>query len=396
MNRTYTILVPFFLVLIIAIAEMATAIYTPSLPTVAAYFQISEALTQWTVSINLLGLALSGPIYGPLSDSVGRRKSLRIGMTIFLCGSIFSYLANSIETLLFARFIQGLGAGVAVVVSFAVVRDLFDQRKSAQVLSFMAMAIALAPGLAPVLGGYIAHHAHWSMCFAVVSISALGLVILLFTLMPETLSLHHRIPLSMKNIGRSYIIVFKNVRFVVLALIPSIMIGSIWAWMAAAPVLFIKYLGVPMQHYGYYGFSGVAFYVIGALINSKLLDKFSLKFLMMTGLALCGGSAGGLLLLEYVGAADPLLFQCIEFPFAFGLSFIIPNGTALAFSEVKEGLGASSSLLGSLEMGLGAVGVLVIGMFFDGTMMAIAGVMLCATALSVGLWALYAYVLTNR
>ncbi|MBX9976821.1 MAG: multidrug effflux MFS transporter [Alphaproteobacteria bacterium] len=386
MNRTYTILVPILLILIIAIAEMATAIYTPSLPTVAAHFQISEALTQWTVSINLLGLALSGPIYGPWSDSAGRRTVLRAGMTLFLVGSIFSYLAGTIELLLLARFIQGLGAGVAVVVSFAVVRDLFDEKKSAKVLSFMGMAIALSPGLAPVLGSYIAHHMHWSMCFAVVSMTALGLVILLLTIMPETLSLHERVPLSLKSIGRAYVNVFKNVRFVVLALIPSLMIGSIWAWMAATPVLFIKYLGVPVQHYGYYGFSGVVFYVIGAFMNSKLLNRFDLNSLVMGGLVVCGGSACSLVIAGYSGLEDPMLLQLIEFPFAFGLAFIIPNGTALAFSQVKEGLGASSSLLGSLEMGLGAVGVLLIGTFFDGTITPIASIMLIATLLS---WILY-------
>lgn len=90
MNRSYYFIVPFLLILIIAVAEMATAIYTPSLPAVAQHFAISEAIAQWTVSINLFGLALSGPIYGPWSDCYGRRIVLRIGMGLFLFGSLFS------------------------------------------------------------------------------------------------------------------------------------------------------------------------------------------------------------------------------------------------------------------------------------------------------------------
>lgn len=156
-------MIPLLLILTIAVAEMSTSIYTPSLTSVAAHFNVSEAVVQWTVSINLLGLALSGPIYGPWSDCHGRRTILRIGMSLFLFGSIFAFFANTIEVLLIARFIQGLGEGVAVVIAFAVVRDLFDEKKSAQVLSYMGMAIALSPGLAPILGSYIAYTIGWKM-----------------------------------------------------------------------------------------------------------------------------------------------------------------------------------------------------------------------------------------
>jgi DHA1 family bicyclomycin/chloramphenicol resistance-like MFS transporter len=149
MNRSLYFFVPVLLILIIAVSEMATAIYTPSLGLVAEFFGVSQAIVQWTVSINLLGLAMSGPFYGPLSDCFGRRNVLRIGMVLFLLGSLASTFAMSINVLLMARFVQGLGAGVAVVVAFAVVRDLFDEQSSARVLSFMGMAIALSPALHP-------------------------------------------------------------------------------------------------------------------------------------------------------------------------------------------------------------------------------------------------------
>lgn len=387
MNRSYYFIVPFLLILIIAVAEMATAIYTPSLPAVAQHFAISEAIAQWTVSINLFGLALSGPIYGPWSDCYGRRIVLRIGMGLFLFGSLFSWMAGSIEVLLIARFIQGLGAGVAVVVAFAVVRDLFDEKKSAQVLSYMGMAIALSPGVAPILGSYVAHHYGWKSCFGVVSITAAMLVLMLFFWMPETLPEKKRAHFSLKAIAKGYGKVFQNKRFLALALIPGLMIGGIWTWMAALPVLFISYLEVPIQHFGYYGFSGVIFYVVGAYINSKVVHRFSLKALLIFGLGLCLLSSLLLLGAGYSAFNHPLMLQFLEFPFAFGLAFILPNGTALAFSEVREGLGTSSALLGSLEMALGAVGVFLVGKFFNGTIIPIASIMLGGTILSLLLYA---------
>lgn len=388
MNRSSYFIVPFLMILTIAVAEMATAIYTPSLPAVAEHFAISEAMAQWTISINLFGLALSGPIYGPWSDCSGRRIVLRVGMGLFLLGSLFSWMAHSIEVLLAMRFLQGLGAGVAVVVAFAVVRDLFDEKKSAQVLSYMGMAISLSPGVAPVLGSYVAHHYGWQSCFGIVSITAFTIVVMLFFWMPETLPDSKRLPFSLKAIMLGYWKAFQNRRFLALALIPGLMIAGIWTWMAALPVLFITYLNVPMQSYGYYGFAGVSLYVIGAFINSKLVHRFSLNALLISGLSLCLISTLALLYAGLATIENPLILQMLSFPFGFGLAFILPNGTALAFSEVREGLGTSSALLGSLEMALGAMGVFLVGKFFNGTIIPIAGIMFAGTVLSLGLYAI--------
>lgn len=383
MNRSTLVFIPFLLVVIIAVAEMATAIYTPSLALVAAHFNVSDALAQWTVSINLLGLALSGPFYGPLSDCFGRRLVLLSGMMLFLIGSLASFLALSIEVLLVARFVQGLGAGVAVVIAFAVVRDLFDEQNSARVLSYMGMAIALSPGLAPIVGGYIAHGAGWQMCFAVVSVAAFLVVACLFIFMPETLAKETRVSFSWRSIRQAYRDAFKNSRFMSAASIPSLMIGGLWGWMAGLPLLFINYLRVPLEHYGYYGLSGILVYVIGTFINSKLVDRFSLRSLLTTGLYLALISSGLLVLAGLISIESPLILQVLYVPFALGLAFILPNGTALAFSEVKEGMGTSSALLGSLEMAAGALGVFLVGQLFSGTIVSIATIMLAGVIVSL-------------
>lgn len=383
MNRSFTFSVPFILILIIAAAEMATAIYTPCLPLVAKHFNVSESLVQWTISINLLGLALSGPIYGPFSDCFGRRVILRVGMGLFLVGSFFSFVAYSIESLLLARFIQGLGAGVAVVVAFATVRDLFTEQKSAQVLSYMGMAIALSPGVAPILGSSLAHHFNWKMCFGVVSGVALMIFVLLFTWMPETLAKKERSAYSFTSIVRGYGRAFQNGRFLTLSLIPSLMIGGLWAWMATLPVLFISHLDVPLHDYGYYGFSGVAIYVMGTFINSRLVRRFPLRTLLARGLWMSLFSSVFLIVAGYLDFNSPVLLQILNFPFAFGLALILPNGTALAFSEVKEGRGTSSALLGSAEMAFGALGIFLMGILFQGTIIAIAGMMLGCGVMSL-------------
>lgn len=384
-TRSSTLMIPLLLILVIAIAEMATAIYTPSLPLVTAYFNISESLAQWTVSINLLGLALSGPFYGPCSDTFGRRATLRLGMGIFLMGTVMCLLTDSILLLLMARFVQGLGGGVAVVVSFAVVNDLYDAKGSAIVLSYMGMAIALSPGLAPIAGSYIAFAFGWKMCFVVVSLAAAFLLVLLYALMPETLSEQNRLPFSTKELIKGYAHAFKNTSFLKIAFIPGMMIGGLWAWMTASPVLFISYLDVPLQYYGYYGCFGASAYIIGTLVNSRLINRYDLRSLLSVGLWLSLLSSCALLAAGYLRIDNAMIYQGLAYPFVFGLAFIIPNGTALAFSHVTQGSGTCSALLGSLEMALGALSVFLIGEIFDGTIIPIAILMILSSVISFGL-----------
>lgn len=366
--------VPVFLTFIIATTEMATAIYAPCLPIVAEYFQITESQVQGTMGINLLGLSLSGLFYGPLSDYRGRRYALLLGIGLFLLGSLGCLFASSFTALMGTRFLQGLGAGVSVVVSFAVIQDLFDEKGSALVLSFMGMAISLSPGLAPILGGYLASNYGWRMCFIVVCIAAVLILTLLGTMMPETLK-QRTSDFSSASILRAYWNGLKNKSFVQAALVPSLIIGGLWAWMTTSPILFINYLGVPLEFYGYYGFSAVCMYMIGTVLNGRLIQYISLARMVLVGLSFCLASSIGLGIAGYGGVESPVLYLIMHLPFSLGLSFILPNGTALAFGEVKEDLGTCSALLGSLEMIFGALCVSIMGKIFNGTIFPIAFLM---------------------
>jgi DHA1 family bicyclomycin/chloramphenicol resistance-like MFS transporter len=157
------------------------------------------------------------------------------------------------------------------------------------------------------------------------------------------------------------------------------MIGALWGWMSTLPLLFVGYLGVSVEHYGYYGLAGILAYVLGTLVNSKLVGRYSLRTLLTLGLWLALISSILLVIVGFLHKETPFLVQTLFSPFAFGLAFIIPNGTALAFFEVKEGMGTSSALLGSLEMAAGAFGVFLVGQLFSGTIVSIAGVMAIAT-----------------
>ena len=169
----------------IALVEMATDIYAPSLPQIAEYFNSPSHFCALTISFNLIGLSLSGLIYGPLSDRLGRRPVMLGGITLFFVGGVLCLFSPNITWLIVARFIQGCGGGVALVVGMASIYDTFKGSQCAKVLSRLGMVIALSPGLAPVLGGKIAAAYSWHMIFMVISIAGFGAGVLLCFLLPR-------------------------------------------------------------------------------------------------------------------------------------------------------------------------------------------------------------------
>ncbi len=149
------------LIAIIAVTDMATDIYVPTLPTLVEYFETNVTTISWMISVALLGFCLSAPLYGPLSDSFGRRKIFIIGLIIFSFGNLACSLAFSVETLIAAQFVQGAGQTVGYVVGIAMVRDLYSREAFSKVMSFIHMVVALAPALAPIIGSYVGQYYGW-------------------------------------------------------------------------------------------------------------------------------------------------------------------------------------------------------------------------------------------
>ena len=161
------------LTLLVAMGAISTDIYLPSLPSIAAEFSTDTASVQLTLSIFMIAFAVSQLVYGPLSDQFGRRPVLLGGMSLYLVASTGCAMADSIETLILARFLQALGACSGPVVARAIVRDVFGRERSAKVMAYMGTAMALAPVLGPIAGGFLQVWFGWQANFAVMA--ALGM-----------------------------------------------------------------------------------------------------------------------------------------------------------------------------------------------------------------------------
>uniref|UniRef100_A0A3B0JC53 Bcr/CflA family efflux transporter n=1 Tax=Wolbachia endosymbiont of Aleurodicus dispersus TaxID=1288877 RepID=A0A3B0JC53_9RICK len=350
------------MILSVAVVDMATDLYSVALPSIANYFKVKGNIAQLTISLNLVGIAISGLIYGPLSDYYGRRLIMLIGMTIFTLASIVCCIADNIILLILIRFIQGAGAGVAGVVGYAAIRDMYSGSEYSRVISKLNMIVALSPGIAPVVGSYIISHGYsWKFLFFIISLAAIIMLIFIYLKLQETLTVNKS--KASINIFKQYILIFKNYRFLGFSAIHGLTFMWLWAYIANYPFIF-ESMGVEVQYFGYLISIIVIFYIIGTLINRRYVPKIGVSKMLIIGLVLPMISDGLLVYFYLTNKLSVLILQVLWIPSNIGLALVISNNVTSALETIK-GIGLGSAVLSFCNMMFGAIGIYIVGKFFS-------------------------------
>ena len=361
-----SLIIPVLLVAAASASILSTDLYTPSLPYLTGYFQTSAETVQLTMSLNLLGFGAAQLLYGPLSDYLGRRPVLLGGMVCFAVISLVCAFADSIEFLIFARVLQGVTACAEAVVGLAIIRDLYDDEDSVRVLAAYGMAVALAPAVGPLIGGYIHVWLGWQANFVVVFGFVVLVALLMWRFLPETLAQEYRVGGRPISLARDYIRLSMRRDFIGYALPIAFTFGALYAFITAAPFILIERLGVETQHYGLYYAALVLTYFFASLAANRIVGRFGVESLLRVSLVI--GVVSGIATLAVVFAYETpgTLTAAISIG-TFGLGFLFATAPvrALAASATQRGL--SAALLGSLEMGVAALAALTVGFFHDGT-----------------------------
>ncbi|WP_339045696.1 multidrug effflux MFS transporter [Candidatus Mesenet endosymbiont of Agriotes lineatus] len=360
-------LVSILVILSIAITDMSTDIYAVALPKIAEYFKSYNSIVQFTIDLNLIGLSLSGLIYGPLSDQYGRRKVILVGMTIFALASIACCFAQNIMQLILMRFIQGLGAGVTVVVGYATIKDMYSGYECSQVISKLNMTVALSPAIAPIIGSYIISCGYsWRLLFVIISVLSVLTLLSLFFKFKETVDKPKCKDLTLTEllckILKQYIEIFKNYRFLGFAAINSLNFMWIWAYIGNLPFVLIKGMNISAKYYGYLITIIIISYMIGAAINRKFVKKVGIKNMLLIGLFLPLISDLSLIFLYYNIGLTIVIMESFWLIANVGFAFVISNGVTSALEETEES-GLSLALIAFMQMIFGAVGVSIVGYF---------------------------------
>ncbi|MBA4502700.1 multidrug effflux MFS transporter [Marinobacterium marinum] len=370
-----------------ALGPLSTDAYLPAIPTIAGELGISIHQVELSVSLFLAGFALGQLTGGPFSDRFGRRRAIFSGLGLFLLGAIGAMLANSIDTLLAARILQGFGGGMSVVNSAAVIRDRFTGRDSAQAMSRMASILMTAPLLAPVLGTVLLEVANWRAIFLFLGVYTLLIMLILFWRLPET---HTRPEGPMPNPLRSYASVLKH----------RTALGYLFSIAASYAGMFAFITGSAGSYIHYYGASPSLYTILFGLniltllacnrINIRLLHRFSSRQLLQSAQRVQLLTAG-ILILTFILAQPPLWLVVGLIMCYIGVQgFIISNGMAGTCELFPHMAATATALIGACGFASGALGGSLVGLLGDGTPFPMLAIMFGASVLGnlLGLWLL--------
>ncbi len=341
-----------------ATATLATNIFLPSLPSMAATLHVSSAAVTSAITVYLAVFAVGQLIVGPLSDRFGRRPPILIGLCLFVAGTIWCALADDLANLLIGRSIQASGACAASVLARAIARDLFDGLMLAKVMAMITIATAAAPGFSPLLGGALDHFLGWRSEFIFVAAFAIGAVAAYAAFVGETIR-SARTSMNPRTIAGSYLALIRDARFIVPARTSGLLMVGLFAIFSGAPRVLLEDFEFSPITLGLL-FAGVVFVVFGAgMLAPGLSARLGLYRATMVGLGTTVVGSIALLLAVLVAKDSFPPFLAAIAIFLFGVGIASPLSNTAALSPFGNKAGVAAALLGFSQMAGGAIGALL-------------------------------------
>jgi DHA1 family bicyclomycin/chloramphenicol resistance-like MFS transporter len=343
-----------------AIGPLAIDMYLPAMPALESEFATSAARVQHTLSAYLLWLAVGQLFFGPIADRYGRKPALVGGLVVFALASTGCAVAGTIDHFVALRVAQALGGASGMVVIRAVIRDAFDELQSARVLSLMMLVMGAAPILAPLGGGWLLVRGSWHLIFwFLVAFSVLCAFLVSFFL-AETHPVHRRTG-SLWHALVGVLPLFRDVRFLGPVVVFVAAFGSFFAYLAAAPFVYIQYFRVPADEFGWYFGAGALSFIAVAQLNRRLVTHHGVRRVLGWGVKALAGSAAVLLVCALTGLAGfPGVFVPI-FVLVGSIGLIASNATSIAMAPFGERAGGAASLLGSAQSAFGVAASAAVG-----------------------------------
>lgn len=351
---------------LLGFASISTDFYLPAMPTMTQSLGTTAGTMGWTISAYLVGFSFGQLLWGPIGDRYGRRIPVAIGLILFIIGSAGCGLSTSAELMISCRVVQALGACAGVVLARAMIRDLYEGDRAAQMLSTLMTVMTVAPLLGPVIGGQILALAGWRAIFATLVIVGLLTFTALLRL-PETLLAERRNVQPLSEAFRQYGLLIGNRKLVGLAGAGGFFYGGTFAYIAGSPFAYISYHHVPARFYGFLFGLGIVGIMVTSTLNSRLVTRFGSRAMLNVGTGMTALSGMALALDSWADLGGLWGLVLPMFLFVSATGFIVANAVAGALADFPHRAGAVSALVGFLQYGGGILGSALVGIFADGT-----------------------------
>lgn len=343
-NRYLTIIAA----LLAMIGPFSIDAYLPSFPAIEAEFGVSRALLSQSLAVYLLAFSISTLFWGPLADRYGRRLVILVSMLLYTLGSIGCALAGSAESFLLMRVLQGLAASGGFIAGRAMIRDAHDAKEAHRAMAQVMLLFALAPAVAPVLGGWLHDQFGWRSVFWFLTVMGCALT-LMGLCITETLPGEQRRSLHPASVMRVYAAAILNRRFLFLILCLALSFGGLFLYIAGAPTVIYDFLGLGSDDFGWLFVPMVAGMMLGASISGRLSHRWPaqrtisagllvMTFAIVLNLALANRAPAGIFSL-----VGPVVLYVI------GLAIMMPAITVMALDCLPTHRGTAASMQGFVQ-----------------------------------------------
>lgn len=347
------------LVLVTLSGTLAMHIFVPALPLAGEAFGASASSMQQTIALYVLGLALGQLVYGPVSDTLGRRPALLVGLTLYLSASVMALFAPNLECLVIARLLQALGGAAGITLGRTIVRDTSAPDRLIKDLALLNLLTLVGPGLAPIVGAYLADHFGWRAIYLFLVCMGCGLLVCAWCLLPETN--HNRRPLRVHSIARDYRSLLRNPRFTGFMLGGACSSTTLYPYLATAPYIVHEQLGLPIRYVGWFAASTIAGASLGTLVTRWLGGRVAAERFMFVGAGIGLTMATLLLVVQLSGWLNPTSLLGITIIMTFGAGMASPAAMSRALSSSPGLAGSAAGLYGFGQMAMGAIGTWLVG-----------------------------------
>jgi MFS transporter, DHA1 family, multidrug resistance protein len=360
--------------LMMSLTALSMDAMLPAFPNIAESLAIVDyQKTQWIVSAMILGMVFGEIVFGPLSDAIGRKKSILLGISVYLVGSVIALLASSIEAFLIGRMIQGFGVAGPKIASRALIRDMYKGAAMARIMSFVMMIFLLVPMLAPSVGQLVVKVADWRWIFVLLMTQSAVAGIWLLLRQPETLAIENRIPLRWERIWLDIQFVLSRRDVVAYTILLGCVFGAVMLYISTAQSIF--------QDVYETGDRFPLFFAILA-IGSAIINFSNGKIVMHVGMLRCVVGALSVMLtmalvllglsLSFDGVPPFGLFMVLGVVMFSCLGMIFGNVNAMAMEPLGKVAGLGTSLISSLSSLIAIILAAILGLFYNFTLVPLA------------------------
>ncbi|WP_174030570.1 multidrug effflux MFS transporter [Agrobacterium tumefaciens] len=341
--------------LLTALAPISMAIYTPAMPELTRVFSTTEAAVKLSLSLYFAGFAMAQLLAGPASDAFGRKKASLVFLSVFLGGGLLAVFAPTIEVLLFARLVQGIGASVGMTVARAVVRDQFTGAEASSIMNLIGIMLAVGPAMGPTIGGLSLAAFGWkSVFFLMAGLGAIAIVSVLVFLRETTIP--DKSLIRPRRLLTAYGTLLTEPRFLLAALVLGGSIGALYAQATMLTFILIGEVGMTPTAFGIGMLMQTGAYFFGSIALRYIAPRLGDRRSVMLGL--CFSGAGGLLILLSVFLIPPSFFSIMA-PVAVatvGIALLTPSMVTAALAPFPHIAGSASAMMGFIQMGSGFAG----------------------------------------